>query len=87
MKDNAILGRVCNLKSDFSNPENKLAFRNDSWMETELNFEVISRDESPNAGGQIDQRLGESLLELPWIDLIPVSCSVFSSRGLEARNM
>ena len=64
-KDSAILGRVCNLKSDFSNPENKLALSSYSWVETEGHSEVVSSHEAPSAGGRTEKRLGEGTLELP----------------------
>lgn len=41
------------------------AFRNYSWMETELNSKVVRSDEPPNSGGQIDMRHDKSILELP----------------------
>lgn len=47
-------------------------------METELNSEVVRSNKPPNSGGQIDMRHDKSSLELPRIDLIPVSGSVFS---------
>ena len=74
-RDGAILGRAGNLKSDFSNPENKLAFRKYSRMETELDSDVGPSDEPPNSGGQTDRRLGQSALDGPRV--VPVSCSAF----------
>lgn len=51
---------------DFSNPENKLAFRSSLWMETESSPEGVRSDETPNSGGQVAKRAGcESVLELP----------------------
>lgn len=65
-------------RSVFSKLENKPALRNYSWMDTELNSEVVGGKEPPNSSGQMDKRLGESTLELPWRHLISVSRSVFS---------
>lgn len=70
------------MKSGFPNAENKVAFRNYSWMETEWDSEGVSSDGPPGAGGRIEKRLGQSVVELPCIDLTAVSCCVSSPGGL-----